>query len=488
MLFLLGLSLLGVGLLLFRPHLKAPAHPLAPWAPPELAMAGVPVDPTQALQALAVHGTVPECREAEEVAADEDEDEDEEDDHYFAHRAQHSRVYVPVTPLAGLEGHTETILPYLGHPSELVVHRAATLLCFIQDGPSKRGLTWLGTHYPCRPWVRRTLAGAGVTQEKANCPLEQPIGGYALLSTPLPEGSEPSPEALALARRISQGEASAVHQALQATQAMELSRRPEGVQALMNVSTTQGLALVFQALLEDWEAEVLFRSVDRPDSKMSWSPQQLLAGVGGAAFRSVVARTGRSPEQVVVDVAGLLPESLEWRLAAWVWPDKALLYAVGRFARSPAGREVTSATARKLLDRIDQETVNEDPREIKAEAQRITALFEAGNRVALEQLVSSQPRTSFQHMLAACYLMGLGQGEIDLTMYKPPYQGFFHQHRVVLQAMQQVLHRLKPRAARDRLQRIFDQVNAQYTTELVMLPARAAQQGIRSQGGAPDAR
>ncbi|AKJ02962.1 hypothetical protein ATI61_113152 [Archangium gephyra] len=332
----LGLGLLGVCLLVLALRSQGEANRLEPWTPPTLETAGVPADPVRALQALEVHGDVPYCHPREQLARHSDEGED------------HTHTYVPVKPLPGLQGHAERIAPYLGHPSEPVVYRAATLLCFIQDTQSRRALAWLASRYTCRGWVRKVVSGAGMALPAKRCEREEPQGGYALLMTPIPPGPRRSrPETLVLAERISKGEATAVREALHATQAMDLEQRWEAILALMNVSTPQGLALVLQALLEKWEEKVLSTR-----SRMGWNEAELLEGVGGAALRNVVERTGRTPEAVLVETVGLMPEALSRSMEGALREDAPLRDAIRRYAHSPEGREVTSDTARRFMERI----------------------------------------------------------------------------------------------------------------------------------------
>lgn len=437
-----GLGLLVGGLLGLVTHsTEGRAAQPAPWSPPTRARSEVPADPAQALQALAVHGGIPVCSPRESI-----------EDVYSGDMDHHHR-FLPVRPLPQLQGQAEKILPYLGHSSEPVVHRAASLLCFIQDTPSKRGLTWLVKHSPCRAWIARVSAGAGISRRRASCPKEKEDGGYALLTTP-PDGGKPSPAALALARRISEGEATAVREALVATQAMVLARRAEGVQALTKVSTVPGLALVYRALLEGWEKEVLSASTDWVDRKSSVKADALLQGVGNAALHSVSQRTERSREAVLVDTVALLPESLVTHFYSMVNRDPPLRYAMGRFARSPTGREVKSTSARTLLDRIDRETFDNDPQEIEAESRRLTTLFKAKDEVALERVLSSA-RQPFHRMLAACYLVGLGAEGPALTRLERAETLTLHDGNAIRVEVKRLLEGAKPGATRERLQRIY---------------------------------
>lgn len=456
----LGLCLVGTAFLLLEPHVTKWREragrvervvPKDPWTPPDLATSGIPADPTQALQALEVHGRVPDCHVSEHIEYHSGGDGDEDD---------HDHVYRSVEPLPRLAGHAEAILPYLGHPSEPVVFRAASLLCFIQDAQSERALQWLYNHYQCRGWVSMIVRGARVGVSRPEyCPPENEDGGYQLLSTPPSEGSKPSPEALVLAERISKGDVAAVHQALLATQDMELPRRSEGILALMNVSTPQGLALVFQALLDGWDAEVLKIRPGWSSSPTYWNGARFLEGMGGAALRSVVERTGRSEEAVLVEAVGLMPGSLVNPVQQLLREKQPLYYALGRLARSPTGREVTAAPARELLERIDRETAGNDPQEIEAESKRITALYRAKDVKALKQLVPSDRPDTFHAQLALCYLAGLGQEKFALPLLEKRAPLALHDTNAIRSEVKQLLDRAKPGATKERLQRIYEKMS-----------------------------
>lgn len=366
----LGLCLVGVAFLVLEPHFtkwRDRRERVEYWTPPDPATSGIPVDAMQALQALEAYGdSLPECvlRQKVERVEAHSGGEDGEEDH----------VHLPVPPerLPRLEGHTEEILPYLGHPSEPVVYHAARLLCLIRDAESKRAMAGLRHRYACRRWIPGIMHVMGMGRMPLECPYETPQGGYELLTTPPSDASKLSPEALSLAQRISNGEATAVRQALHTTQAMALDRRADGVLALMNVSTPQGLALVYQAILEGWEEKLLSVRTDWMHPRITRDDKSLLKGVGGAALRSVAERTGSSQESVLVVAVGLMPAALVTPFYEAVREDTPLFYAMGRFARSTAGQEVTAATARELLERINRETVGKDPQESEAGSQRLT--------------------------------------------------------------------------------------------------------------------
>ncbi|GEM_PF-4433633 len=82
--------------------------------------------------------------------------------HIERHGADHTHVPFAVEPLARLKGRSAEVIPWLEHADEAVVHRAATLLCFIQDAPSKAALAALVAKFPCRRWLEAIAAGAGI--------------------------------------------------------------------------------------------------------------------------------------------------------------------------------------------------------------------------------------------------------------------------------------------------------------------------------------
>ena len=459
---LLVLGLLGGGVLWLVLRFGTPWG--TPWTPPEPAVAGLPADPAQALQALAVHGPIPECQ-AHGV--------EEDDDSVHMHRV------VPVEPLPDLEGQAEKIRPYLGHPSEPVVYRAASLLCFIQDRPSRRALEWLDSRYPCHEWVGRIMVGAGLRPDDgfmprkktaapsrtAGCWAGQPRGGYQLLSSLPHDGSKPSPEALALARRISEGDAGAVHEALQTTWVMEMERRPDGGHALMQVSTPRGLALVYQALLERWDAKVLSSSMGWHQPRQEWK-EGLLEGVGRAALRTVVERTGKTQEAVLVETAGLMPESLMESIYAAVKQSGTYASGIARLARSPEGREVTSATARAFMERFEREDSQREAQLLEAASKRITAFYRAGDRASLTQAAMIPMPTPYQQALAACYLLALGE-KAELPLIALEQFEWFERaqptpnpnRNAIRSELKRVLDQEKPGATKKRLQRIYDRLS-----------------------------
>ncbi|WP_143196174.1 hypothetical protein [Archangium sp. Cb G35] len=455
---LVVLGLLGGGLLWLVPRFEILMNGTSPWTPPEPAVAGLPADTTQALQALAVHGSVPECQ-----AHAKEEGEDDAEEHVHRH------IIVPVEPLARLEGQAEKIRSYLGHPSEPVVYRAASLLCFIQDRPSRRALEWLESRYPRRPWVRQIMAGAGLVSDEVlrsrravGYQAEYPKAGHEALSS-LPNGSSPSPEALALARRISEGDASAVRQALQFTQAMELARRPDGGHALRQVSTPRGLALVYQAILERWEAEVLSYSTVSPHQQREWK-EGPLEGMGLEILMSVRGRTGKAREAVLVETVGLMPESLREPMYAAIKQDTSLFREIARFARSPEGQEVTEVTARAFMERLEQEDTREQAQKREAMSEPIIALFRAGDVAALKQVAAfdmNNPFRPLQQSLAASYLLALGEHEefalgtleaSHLTLRIP-------ERNIIRGVVKLVLDEAKSGATKKRLQRIYERLS-----------------------------
>jgi hypothetical protein len=458
---LIVLGVLGGGLLWLVPRFGSLLEGDSPWTPPEPAVAGLPAAPMQALHALAVHGAIPECRAHVEEA---------DDDEVHEHRI------VPVEPLSRLEGQAEKIRPYLGHPSELVVYRAASLLCFIQDRPSKRALEWLDSRYPCRRWVGQIMAGAGLrpdagfmprrqtaeTSRTANCQEGHPKGGYELLSSLPHQGSSPSPEALALARRISEGDASAVHEALQTTQAMEFARRPDGGHALMRVSTPRGLALVYQALLERWDAEVLSYSSVWHDHRQEWK-DGLLEGVGLEALRTVAAYTGKTKEAVLVETVGLMPESLMEPTYAAVAQSDSFSSDIARLARSPEGDLVTSATARAFMERLEREDTQRRARKLEAASKRITAFYRAEDRTSLRMAAMVPMPTPFQQALAGCYLLALGEKEelplFTLEQFERSRRMTIPDRNAIRSEVKRVLDQAKPGATKKHLQRIYERLS-----------------------------
>lgn len=454
------LGLLGGGLLWLVPHFESWVGLDEPWTPPEPSEAGLPADPLQALQALAVHGDVPECQA-------QAEDDDEEESGVHEHRI------VPVAPLERLKGQAEKIRPYLGHPSELVVYRAASLLCFIQDRPSRRALEWLDSHYSCRGWVIQITAGAGLhpdmdfmprrktTQPAQAVSCQEGKSGYGLLSSLPFDENKPSPEALALARRISEGEVSAVHQALRTTQAMDVARRADGGHALMQVSTPLGLALVYQAFLERWEAEVLSYTTVRGAPKQVWKEELLAGGIGWEALKTVAERTGKSPEEVLVATVGLMPEPLMESVYAAVKKNGAFPWGIARFARSPEGEKVTSVTARAFMERIEQEDARKRTQLLDDASTRITSLFRARDRAALKQAAFVPMPTPFQQKLAACYLLALGEDEqLALSVLERSLPMTVPDRNAIRSEVKKVLDGARPGATKKRLQRLYEQLSA----------------------------
>jgi hypothetical protein len=286
--------------------------------------------------------------------------------------------------------------------------------------------------------------------------------GHEVLSSLPYDGSRPSPEALALARRISEGDAGAVHEALQTTQAMELARRPDGGHALMQVSTPRGLALVFQALLERWDAELLSYSTLWHHQKREWT-EELLGDVGRGALRTVARRTGKTEEAVLVETVGLMPESLMEPLHAAVTQEDFLSSAIARFSRSPEGGLVTSATARAFMERLEREETQRQTQKLEAASRRITAFFQAGDRASLTQAAMVPMPTPFQQALAACYLLTLGEKEelplFALEQFERSRHMTIPDRNAIRSEVKRVLDQSKPGATKKRLQRLHERLS-----------------------------
>ena len=110
-------------------------------------LCALPADSATALKALESFGTVGACVPSGRIER---------------HGEDHDHVPVAVAPVAALKGRSAEIIPWLAHADEAVVHRAATLLCFIQDEPSKAALTALIAKFPCRRSLVPIAVGAGI--------------------------------------------------------------------------------------------------------------------------------------------------------------------------------------------------------------------------------------------------------------------------------------------------------------------------------------
>ena len=110
-------------------------------------LSALPADSATALQALESFGNVGACVPAGRIERD---------------GASHHHLPFAVAPVAALKGRSAEVIPWLAHADEAVVHRAATLLCFIQDEPSKAALSALVAKFPCRRSLAPIAAGAGI--------------------------------------------------------------------------------------------------------------------------------------------------------------------------------------------------------------------------------------------------------------------------------------------------------------------------------------
>jgi hypothetical protein len=74
----------------------------------------------------------------------------------------HHHVQTPMPRIARLAGQTAAIRPFLESDSQRVVHRAADLLCSVQDDAAKEAIADLAARQPCLRFLPNALEGAGI--------------------------------------------------------------------------------------------------------------------------------------------------------------------------------------------------------------------------------------------------------------------------------------------------------------------------------------
>jgi hypothetical protein len=188
--------------------------------------------------------------------------------------------------------------------------------------------------------------------------------------------------------------------------------------------------------------------------------------VGLAALMTVAERTGKTQEAVLVETVGLMPESLMEPTYAAVKQSDAYASGIARLARSPEGREVTSATARAFMERFEREDSQRQALLFEAASKRITAFYRAGDRASLTQAAMIPMPTQFQQALAACYLLALGE-KAELPLFALEQFEWLERaqpmpkpnRNAIRSELKRVLDQAKPGATKKRLQRIYERLS-----------------------------
>ena len=249
-------------------------------------MGNLPTDPEEALRALDAYGPTPaECERHEDVFRTGPGPLD------------HEHVFVRPAPLPSLVGKSAEFIPWLEHPSQPVVRRAATLLCLTQEPQAAAALAMAAAKHPCLAWLRGAAYNAGARLDPQGCrDDEEPPSGAAAFTHGRPS-EHPSPSALRLADRISSGEETALREAFRAGVAMAPGERRDALDALRGISSPAGLALLLRGLLEPWEARLLGDP---------WNEVAFVEQVFEPALRTTGDRTKLTRPELVVRVVPLL--------------------------------------------------------------------------------------------------------------------------------------------------------------------------------------
>jgi hypothetical protein len=426
-----------------------------------LLLAALPADPHEALRALEGYGATPACEFDESIEAYTGPPPTIDLGNGPVPMRPPAHVHTIKAPalLPALRGKSSAIIPFLEHRSQVVVHRAATLLCFVRDAPAKAALVKVAARHRCLAWLQRiALLVSGVDEAAACEPGAEPSGYDAFgQGKPAPQRSA---AALELAARISKGEAAALHQALQDGVAMAVSDRQDAYDALRAISAPAGLALLVQASQASWENDLLEPVVGVPLLTSRWEREAFNQNTFEPAVENTAVRLHVSPGEVLVRVFGLLPPALQRDFRHFLESDRNLLLALGRYARSPAAATVTEPLARELLQQVRRQTDGADPLENDAESRRISSLRKAEDLVALRE-VATQARNPFHQLLAACALLHLGDSEFALPLLeqKPAPMGLLDMNaiRAEVKALRDAA---TPGPARDRLEKAFAVWNA----------------------------
>lgn len=368
-----------------------------------LLLAAAPDDVRVALAMLDAYGKVPECTREESIVEGPPGGMD------------HMHHFEPAKAHPSLKGKIAELLPYLDHWAFPVVQRAANLVCLTGDPAAKPALVKVNARFPCESWSQTVVLATGTN--RADCPNDhglEAIGFDALGKRGVPAND--TERAKAWARSISSGDAAAMRQVLLSTLAADAGRRGEARAALRRIDTLDGLALLVRARVEKWERDLVKGRWDAD----SFAVEALIPSLDAAAAARKVPR-----EELFIRAAGRLNAQSFEELRNAVWDERTLFYAAGRYARSPAGKAVSSGPERAFVDFVNRYTEGADPTEIETESRRLTSLKQAGKRAELEAIAYA-PRfqgLDFHRMLAAVYLVQLGGDDakaLDLLDTRPP--------------------------------------------------------------------
>ena len=158
--------------------------------------------------------------------------------------------------------------------------------------------------------------------------------------------------------------------------------------------------------VDAWEADVLSNVEARAGNGRS-RDEKFIGEVLTPAVTTSGARLKLAPEEVFFRAAGTFPGARFEDLANFVGHNSELFYAAGRFARSPAGK-AADASLHPFAEFVNRYTEGRDPTEINAESVRITGLKKAKKTKELEAIAFGRSPNPFHRLLAAVYLVGLG--------------------------------------------------------------------------------
>lgn len=388
-----------------------PSMTLALWL-----AAAPPSDPEQALAALRAIGEAPDCvptfrKESVQVPrlrpiriVRSGGDAGAEPSEPVTYVTQQREVAVPRAPEPRLKGRTAEILPFAAHANRRVVQRAVALLCAVQDAAARAAIRELATGHPCFRWLDEALYGAGI-EDLSQAPRGDCAGAE---DEPIPGEVHSwakwvTPEARALARRLSAGEEAALRQALADREAMDLRRVRSAVAALALIDQRPGwVRLAAQ-----------FPAADHTRPEAATRYLAFVQGLGPHTLKAVAAANKHSLAEEIVAVLLEHPE-LEQALYYMGRSDHETFGQLGILA----GAARKSGRPRQLLEwfeLIEDAAVEANPGIVEVDNKVLEKKFKARDAAGLRAFLKDERHRRVQRLYAGSLLAQLGHEDgLDL--------------------------------------------------------------------------